>query len=29
MYRIHVPNAGISKLRTDRVRGFNLVSHGR
>ncbi len=29
MYRIHVPNAGISQLRTDRVRGFNLVSHGK
>lgn len=29
MYRIHVPNAGISQLRTDRVRGFNLMSHGR
>jgi alpha-ribazole phosphatase/probable phosphoglycerate mutase len=29
MYRIHVPNAGISQLRTDRIRGFNLMSHGR
>jgi broad specificity phosphatase PhoE len=29
MYRIHVPNAGISQLRTDRIRGINLVSHGK
>lgn len=28
MYRIHVANAGISRIRTDRMRGFNLVSHG-
>ncbi len=28
MYRIHVANAGISRLRTDRDRGFNLISHG-
>jgi alpha-ribazole phosphatase len=29
MYRIHVANAGISRIRTDRSRGFNLVSHGK
>ena len=29
MYRIHVSNAGISQLRTDRIRGFNLMSHGK
>ena len=28
MYRIHVANACISRIRTDRMRGFNLVSHG-
>jgi alpha-ribazole phosphatase/probable phosphoglycerate mutase len=28
MYRIHVANAGISRLHTNRDRGFNLVSHG-
>jgi len=28
MYRIHVANAGITCLRTDRERSFNLVAHG-
>ena len=28
MYRIHVENAGMSRLRTDRLRGYNLLSHG-
>jgi alpha-ribazole phosphatase len=28
MYRIHVANAGISRLRTDRQRGFTLLAHG-
>ena len=28
MYRIQVANAGISRLVTDRDRGFSLVSHG-
>mgnify|MGYP001814463585 FL=1 len=28
MYRIHVANAGISRVRTDRLRGFNLLLHG-
>lgn len=28
IYRIHVANAGISRLRTDRDRVFNLISHG-
>jgi len=28
MYRIHVANAGITRLVTDPDRGFNLVSHG-
>ena len=29
MYRIDVANAGISRLRADRQRGFCLVSHGK
>jgi alpha-ribazole phosphatase len=28
MYRIHVANAGITRIVTDPDRGFNLVSHG-
>jgi broad specificity phosphatase PhoE len=28
MYRIHVANAGITRLHTDRCRTFNLVGHG-
>lgn len=28
MYRIHVANAGLTRIRTDRERSFNLVSHG-
>ena len=28
MYRIHVKNAGLTRLKTDRNRRFNLVSHG-
>ncbi len=28
MYRIHVANAGITRLRTDRSRSFSLVAHG-
>lgn len=28
MYRIHVANAGISRLRTDRSRRFSLIAHG-
>ena len=28
MDRIHGANAGISRIRTDRARGFNLMSHG-
>jgi alpha-ribazole phosphatase len=28
MYRIHVANAGLTRIRTDRERTFNLVSHG-
>ncbi|MDH3561050.1 MAG: histidine phosphatase family protein [Gammaproteobacteria bacterium] len=28
MYRIHVANAAISRIRTDRDRVFNLISHG-
>ncbi len=28
MYRIHVSNAGITRLRTDSQRGFSLLSHG-
>ncbi|MEZ5543213.1 MAG: histidine phosphatase family protein [Pseudomonadota bacterium] len=28
MYRIHVANAGITRLRTDRSRGYSLVAHG-
>jgi len=28
MYRIHVANAGISRIRTDRDRRFNLIFHG-
>ena len=28
MYRIHVANAGISRIHTDRERSFSLVSHG-
>jgi len=28
MYRIHVANAGITQLVTDRERRFNLISHG-
>jgi alpha-ribazole phosphatase len=27
MYRIHVANAGLTRIRTDRDRGFTLVSH--
>ena len=29
MYRIHVANASITRVRTDRLRGFTLLSHGR
>jgi alpha-ribazole phosphatase/probable phosphoglycerate mutase len=29
MYRIHVANAGITRLRTDRLRGFNFEAHGK
>jgi broad specificity phosphatase PhoE len=29
MYRIHVANAGITRLRTDGERGFMLLAHGR
>jgi len=28
MYRIHVASAGLTRLRTDRSRTFNLVAHG-
>jgi len=28
MHRIHVANAGITRLRTDRDRSFSLVAHG-
>jgi broad specificity phosphatase PhoE len=28
MYRIYVANAGLTRIRTDRERTFNLVSHG-
>jgi alpha-ribazole phosphatase len=28
MYRIYVANAGITRVRTDRQRGFSLLSHG-
>jgi alpha-ribazole phosphatase len=28
MYRIHVANAGLTRIRTDRERIFTLVSHG-
>jgi alpha-ribazole phosphatase/probable phosphoglycerate mutase len=28
MYRIHVANAGITRLRTDSQRGFTLLAHG-
>jgi broad specificity phosphatase PhoE len=28
MYRIHVTNAGITRLRTDSLRGFTLLAHG-
>ena len=28
MYRIHVENAGLTRIRTDRDRVFTLVSHG-
>jgi alpha-ribazole phosphatase len=28
MYRINVANAGLTRIRTDRERTFNLVSHG-
>jgi alpha-ribazole phosphatase len=28
LYRIHVENAGLSRIRTDRDRTFNLVFHG-
>jgi len=28
MYRINVANAGISRICTDRLRGFHLVAHG-
>jgi alpha-ribazole phosphatase/probable phosphoglycerate mutase len=28
MYRIHVANAGITRLRTDRLRRFNVEAHG-
>ena len=28
MYRIHVANAGITRLRTDSSRAFSLVAHG-
>jgi alpha-ribazole phosphatase len=28
MYRIHVENAGLTRIRTDRERTFTLVSHG-
>ncbi len=28
MYRIHVGNAGITRLRKDRQRGFSLLAHG-
>jgi len=29
MYRIHVANAGITRLRTDRLRRFSFEAHGR
>jgi alpha-ribazole phosphatase/probable phosphoglycerate mutase len=29
MYRINVANAGITRLRTDHLRGFNFEAHGR
>lgn len=29
MYRIHVANAGITRLRTDGERGFTLLAHGK
>jgi alpha-ribazole phosphatase len=29
MYRIHVANAGITRLRTDSERGFTLLAHGK
>jgi alpha-ribazole phosphatase/probable phosphoglycerate mutase len=28
MYRISVPNAGISRITTHRERGFNFIAHG-
>jgi hypothetical protein len=28
MYRIYVANAGLTRIRTDTERNFNLVSHG-
>ncbi len=28
MYRIHVANAGMSRIRTDRERLFSFISHG-
>jgi len=28
LYRIHVANAGITRVRTDRQRGYSLLSHG-
>jgi len=28
MYRIHVANAGLTRVRTDRERGYTLISHG-
>ncbi|NNJ93945.1 MAG: histidine phosphatase family protein [Halobacteria archaeon] len=28
MYRIHVANAGLTRLRTDRLRRFNFEAHG-
>jgi len=27
MYRIHVANAGMTRIRTDRERTFTLISH--
>ena len=29
MYRIHVANAGLTRLRTDTLRRFNFEAHGR
>ncbi|MGB5260053.1 MAG: histidine phosphatase family protein [Gammaproteobacteria bacterium] len=29
MYRIHVANAGLTRLRTDRLRRFSVEAHGR